>query len=158
MSPSEKTCNTFFPAVLHLSFPSDGLQARVDYSVHDGILNRSKSMVHGRMFTLCMLSFAVLCLCILVSLSTLGLAETADIADGKGGFTVLHNIHKQVGACNLLYDVYDPPAHGARLHTSADEEILTLFPSLSKLDLYTEGGLGQDSGRVKGHCGGRRQS
>lgn len=71
-------------------------QSRRDYSVHDGMAGRQKGVVHSRVFTVCMLSFAVIFVCVIVSVSTLGLAETADIADGKGGFTVLHNIHKQV--------------------------------------------------------------
>lgn len=49
--------------------------------------------------------FATVCVCVVVSVATLGTAESADIADGKGGFgftrtdkvaTVLHNAHRQV--------------------------------------------------------------
>mmetsp|Transcript_11812 Transcript_11812/g.27452 ORF Transcript_11812/g.27452 Transcript_11812/m.27452 type:complete len:123 (+) Transcript_11812:221-589(+) len=75
--------------------PSKG---RKDYSAQGGVANRPKPAIHRRMFTVCLVIFAGVFMCICVSVATLGMAETADIADGKGGFTVLHNIHKQVSS------------------------------------------------------------
>eukprot|EP00283_Hemiselmis_rufescens_P025532 CAMPEP_0173467556 /NCGR_PEP_ID=MMETSP1357-20121228/75267_1 /TAXON_ID=77926 /ORGANISM="Hemiselmis rufescens, Strain PCC563" /LENGTH=118 /DNA_ID=CAMNT_0014435701 /DNA_START=144 /DNA_END=497 /DNA_ORIENTATION=+ len=70
-------------------------KVRRDYSAQGGIATRPKPTVHRRIFSVCLVIFAGVFMCICVSVATLGMAETAEIADGKGGFTVLHNIHKQ---------------------------------------------------------------
>jgi hypothetical protein len=57
------------------------------------------------MMSICLVTFAVIFVGVVVCIATLGTAETADFAGGKGGFlfghkrdtTVLHTIHKQVG-------------------------------------------------------------
>jgi hypothetical protein len=75
-------------------------QGRRDF----GLRNAGVSPAGGRMMSICLVTFAVICAGTVVFMATLGTAETADIADGRGGFlfghrrdmTVLHTIHKQV--------------------------------------------------------------
>jgi hypothetical protein len=97
------------------------------------------------MMSICLVTFAVICVGLVVFIATLGTAETADFAGGRGGFlfgrkrdtTVLHTIHKQVGnqATNFLFSFLSFVHFSTCIPHASNRmnpvKCLCIFPSLS---------------------------